>query len=438
MATQITVLKTNTQSDGSFSVSGVFWLAANANNIIPAPMFVSKVPSVPSDIACMLQCGTLVEIPFETGLFNPTTPISSVQSFVQNMYAREQSAIASASYISGLVGSSFDGSTWSQGASSLASVKVCTQFTQRFHCWQDWKRAQSKKNGIHQHSEDSSCYKVWFYDGPEVHLCTIWKGEVPAGIASMYSQAQNDADKVDFVNNYLYDSNNVIELKTSDGRPNVAPNSFPPWVNLYFTGRGDDCANEIVGNGPFFTGSLNSFGDSTVTWKFLDIIYLLGGIVCYSNAQVGDTLHYYVSATGTVTGSGTQNVVLSNVGPGNIILPVTGSGQTTIDLASAVPVPNHDYNGFWDLAIDKVGSGTIFPNYNQTGTYDLYDFDVPLGNLINSVPIVGTDRTINLLVESVTSMMILPQWTHIATIHNCGHPGLQVGWTIAAARSRTV
>jgi hypothetical protein len=56
---------------------------------------------------------------------------------------------------------------------------------------------------VAQFDEAPGTYTVWGYDYPEVHLCTIWRGEVPSGvIAGGYSQEQNDQDLAEFEGGY--------------------------------------------------------------------------------------------------------------------------------------------------------------------------------------------------------------------------------------------
>ncbi len=105
------------------------------------------------------------------------------------------------------------------------TVHIASQFTQRWTRWTGWKSVRSMKNGVHQHDDDgglASSYTIWFYDGPDCHLCTIWKGSVPDGIQNdpnnPYTQSQNDSDLSDFVTNYLPTSNAVVEPKAPDGR----------------------------------------------------------------------------------------------------------------------------------------------------------------------------------------------------------------------------
>ena len=91
------------------------------------------------------------------------------------------------------------------------AVNLAPQYTQRSYSWTDWKTARSAKRGRHQYDDDGIVYTIWFYDGPEVHLCTIYKGTVPDGvIGGGYSQSQNDTDKTDFENNFQGSANKAL------------------------------------------------------------------------------------------------------------------------------------------------------------------------------------------------------------------------------------
>ena len=92
------------------------------------------------------------------------------------------------------------------------AIPISSQFTQRNYQWTDWKTVQFNKKLIYQSNDDGSIYTIWGYDGPDVHICTIFKGEVPYTVVEQgYSQTQNDNDKTDFENNYAGDSNKTLE-----------------------------------------------------------------------------------------------------------------------------------------------------------------------------------------------------------------------------------
>lgn len=100
------------------------------------------------------------------------------------------------------------------------AVSIAPQFTQRTYRWTAWKAIELVKGGPYQYDDDGDTYTIWFYDGPEVHLCTIWKDSVPDSIINNegYSQAQNDSDKTDWETNYKPTANGVVEPRADDGR----------------------------------------------------------------------------------------------------------------------------------------------------------------------------------------------------------------------------
>lgn len=97
-------------------------------------------------------------------------------------------------------------------------IAISPSFTQREYKWTAWKAILSKKYLVTQYDEDVDRYLIYGYDGPEVHLCFIYKGEVPESVVnSGYSQVQNDADKTDFETNYKAAANAMLVPKDSDG-----------------------------------------------------------------------------------------------------------------------------------------------------------------------------------------------------------------------------
>jgi hypothetical protein len=98
------------------------------------------------------------------------------------------------------------------------AISIAGQYTQREYRWTQFKAIAASKAFLHQHADDGEIYTIWGYDGPEVHICNIWKNAVPyAVIDSGYSQAQNDSDKSDFETNYLALSNKALGPRDTDG-----------------------------------------------------------------------------------------------------------------------------------------------------------------------------------------------------------------------------
>lgn len=87
---------------------------------------------------------------------------------------------------------------------------------QRSGDWTWFKTLQVRKGLRVQYEEDATLYQIYGYDGPEVLLCTIWKGTVPPSVvAGGYSQAQNDSDKTEFETDYEPNANRAIASRPS-------------------------------------------------------------------------------------------------------------------------------------------------------------------------------------------------------------------------------
>jgi len=348
MTLQIIILNTNTQSDGSFYISGVFWLTAPSNNIVKLPDFQSQVPFIDQTNLTLLQNGVLVEQPFGSGLFAAGTALSDVQSALESQFAAAQTTLNNtATVISGLIGSNYNGTSWSN-SSPFAPSLVTTKM--------------------------------------------------------------------------------------------VLPNILPDNTQLCFPGAGDDPVNGI-GKGTLFQHSSNDTSPTThtITWQFNDWTYLSGGHIIYSGAVVGDTVNYYVyaAATAVTTVSGTGNV--NCVGPGNVLIIPGANTNSQVDLTKAVPVPSLTNTGFWDWAppSNGVGYGTIVPNTNQTGGFNLYAMNITLGEFVLSYPMLGSNY-IDLTVPAILPKKILPQWTHKVEVNNSGHSGLEMVWALTIARVTTI
>lgn len=126
------------------------------------------------------------------------------------------------------------------------SVTIAEYMTERTYFWTAWKAALTSKGGIGQYDDDGVVYKIWFYDIPEVHVCTIWKGEVPYSIIDSYSQNQNSTDKSEFETSYKssfnkriappQDSegvNRVVEELRGDSRYTIITHNFADKCTWY-------------------------------------------------------------------------------------------------------------------------------------------------------------------------------------------------------------
>lgn len=107
------------------------------------------------------------------------------------------------------------------------AITIAQNYTQRNYSWTDWKVIFAIKRFLHQYDDDGVMYTVWGYDGPEVHLCQIWKGTIPETVLlnGSITQEQNDLDKTDFEDNYKNNANKSIKKIDSEGRDITVP--FP-------------------------------------------------------------------------------------------------------------------------------------------------------------------------------------------------------------------
>lgn len=87
------------------------------------------------------------------------------------------------------------------------SVSIAPSLTQRIYSWTDFKALVDARSLGVQYAQDANYYKIWAYDGPEAHICTIWKVAMPDGILSGRTQQQNDSDLADFEANYKPSAN---------------------------------------------------------------------------------------------------------------------------------------------------------------------------------------------------------------------------------------
>jgi len=98
----------------------------------------------------------------------------------------------------------------------MSSVTFGSALSQRNYTWTEWKTLYLSRTNVNpQYAEDDIKYMIYFYDGPEVHVCEIWKGTVPYPVQSQ--QGQNDADRTDFTSNYqsLCNNPNVSRIEIS-------------------------------------------------------------------------------------------------------------------------------------------------------------------------------------------------------------------------------
>jgi len=275
------------------------------------------------------------------------------------------------------------------------AVTIAQQYTLRTFWWTDWKVQQLKRRGIFQFDESDETYFVWFYDGPEAFMATIWRGQLPqTQINSGYSQAQNDLDLSDFESDWKVDGNKTLDAHESDGRAVVA--AYPAYMGTQtqFTSRGDDMATGTPNTGPRMKFNFTGPDTKSVDVQFLTPVQLADGAAVFSGAWdvSEDSISFSVEigATATTTNpTNTGNCNLVDMGGYNMIVPAAGDGTHDVDLAVAKPIIPDIDGGTLPWWVDLY-TGATTPSARGDGNAIL--LDVPQSSLfINCCPIGAAD-----------------------------------------------
>lgn len=105
------------------------------------------------------------------------------------------------------------------------TVNFSTQYTKRTYAWTQFKQFLALRKAALQSEDFGSYYTLWFYDGPEVFTCDIWKDPTPDDILTQFGidQTQADADKAEFEAAYLPLANQSINKLDDNHRPLTVP-----------------------------------------------------------------------------------------------------------------------------------------------------------------------------------------------------------------------
>lgn len=215
---------------------------------------------------------------------------------------------------------------------------IAPQFTQRTYRWTEWKATQASKSLIYQHLDDGVTHTIWGYDGPEVHICTIWKSEVPYTLIAVYTQVQNDADKSDFETNYLAGANHTINPpavpSVVDGYTTTSSTSFTAVMGTLYTEQASGARRSLVstsandsaaGTGArkirvrYFKSDLSGPFEEDVTLNGTTPVDMTVGAI---DARFFDSLKVIEAGS-----------LLANVGTINLKAAVTGGGVTVGSIA---------------------------------------------------------------------------------------------------------
>jgi len=221
-------------------------------------------------------------------------------------------------------------------------------------------------------------------------------------------------------------------------KPETLPNLFPPGVDYYMTGCGDDIANNKRGEGVQFEIASTTTETKTLESQYLDYVLPIGGCVRWSGAGPGcwATMEVVCPATGVtpnVGNTGNCNVV------GGVIVPAAGDGAYDVDLSAAVPVPAESSDGYWDCTTPDTGRGVITPSANPGyAAYHLLAVEVMASRYINRLPLVPAEGDEDIVVTMTTPAVVRAEWKLRASIYNNGQATLYVGWNMVCGRHTTV
>jgi hypothetical protein len=233
-----------------------------------------------------------------------------------------------------------------------------------------------------------------------------------------------------------------------DLKPYVTPDLFPLGYFMVHAGVGDDVANGAVGGGVSMKAESSSEGDTTVTVQFIHHVLLAGGSVQREAGEIDDYINLDLIAPATVgtsnpgagafdklaVGGGLNMFIPNATVTGDWDLNLTEKLNANVDFTKAVPVPASGGTGFFDYDVD---ANVLTFNAGQTGSYNLFDADVPLSRHVNEVPLLGNGEAYT-TVPAVKPALCLPHWKFKTTMHHGpGTHALKVVWSFTIGRKQT-
>lgn len=248
-------------------------------------------------------------------------------------------------------------------------LKVNSGFVFKQDQWTEFKnQAVTMRSLPLYYWEDADIYTVYAIDGPILFHTDIYKGTVPTG--TDYTQVQNDADKADFVTNYLPTAN-----ATRAGGRNHNPSGAVLELDFYSSVSMGVVPNTSMGT----VRGITTVSSSSIA-QVTDNAYTEQS----SNAQ-RSLVSTSANDASAGTGARTVRIVYYSMTAGIITGPfvetVTMNGVTPVDTVSTAICHVKS------LEVITAGSGDT-----NAGTIQMYSATAGGGSVFTSIP-VNNSRT---------------------------------------------
>lgn len=249
-------------------------------------------------------------------------------------------------------------------------ITFSSQYTKRVYTWSIFKQYLAARRASLQMEEFNDRYLVWFYDGPEVFVCDIWKGAVPEDILTEFGidQTQADIDLAEFEAGVKPFANQAIDKLDESQRPVTVPEPRVGDETIYTT---------------------HNFCDK-VTW-FSDSIRVVDKTLTSSNGfkwESGD-LYWVDMISGRVQdddGLVDEQKILNPGDPHgySVIIKVDGEEKT---MREYLETSGGDYEVFWE-------DGYIMSFEDWTGKEVLATYSMVAGSTFILQPMPGRSLSI--------------------------------------------
>jgi hypothetical protein len=208
--------------------------------------------------------------------------------------------------------------------------------------------------------------------------------------------------------------------RAEDGFEWIALNNLPKGCYKHLVGIGDNISSGVRGGGSAFNISESTSGDHDVTWQFLQVAYLLGGMCDAYDQADGDTISFGVYAPSTAgssnpgAGDFDKSLVAASkyrfqpvaAGTGDWDLNISETLNANVAFTKAVPYPNPYGTGYFNF---NPTTGVMTTAPNGDGAYDIYDHDKELSSFVYKIPV--TDF-MDLRDDGVVSTPVLPHYKY--------------------------